>query len=383
MVLKLLTNERTGAIAAAPTASLPEEIGGIRNWDYRYCWVRDSSMITQALVALGHRDDGAAFLGFLERAAQQHHDPARVQVVYGLDGRTRLTEYNLGHLDGYRDSRPVRIGNEAAVQRQLDVYGELLEAAHDLLKIGATLSPEQWGWLQGIADYVCQVWRLPDRGIWEVRGPDQHFTYSKLMCWVALDRALRIAHRMGGAPSADLWRRERTVIRRAILEEGYDPARQTFVQSFGSPALDASNLLIPIVGFLPATDPRVQGTIDATIRDLTENGLVSRYRVEETSDGVSGGEGAFGICTFWLSIALALAGRIPEAREVFEGMVVRANDLGLYPEEIDPRTGEFLGNFPQAFTHVGLINAAHVLGEAMRQQTVSPPARARAAEAGP
>jgi GH15 family glucan-1,4-alpha-glucosidase len=382
MVLKLLTNERTGAIAAAPTASLPEEIGGIRNWDYRYCWVRDSSMISQAFVALGHHDDGIAFLRFLERAAQQHRDPARVQVVYGLDGRTRLTEYNLGHLDGYRDSRPVRIGNDAAVQRQLDVYGELLEAAHDLLRIGATLSPEQWSWLQGIADYVCQVWRLPDRGIWEVRGPEQHFTYSKLMCWVALDRALRIAHRFGGAPSADLWRRERTAIRRAIVEEGYDPVRRTFVQSFGSRALDASNLLIPIVGFLPATDPRVQGTIDATIRELTEAGLVHRYRVEDTSDGVSGAEGAFGICTFWLAIALALAGRVPEAREIFEGMVARVNDLGLYPEEIDPRTGEFLGNFPQAFTHVGLINAAQIVGEAARVQAGAPPTRARSAEAG-
>jgi GH15 family glucan-1,4-alpha-glucosidase len=362
MVLKLLTNERTGAMAAAPTTSLPEEIGGVRNWDYRFCWVRDASMTAQAFSTLGQPADGVAFLRFLERAAAQHHDPSRIQVVYGLQGETRLTEYNLGHLDGYRDSRPVRIGNAAAIQRQLDVYGELLEAAYDLLRSGAELPPGQWEWLRGIAHHVCEVWRWRDRGIWEVRGPEQHFTYSKLMCWVALDRALRIARLLGDAEDTARWRDERQAIRTAILEQGYDTDRNTFVQHFGSRTLDASNLLIPLVGFLPAEDARVQGTIATTLRHLTENGLVHRYLPEDTADGVGGGEGAFGICTFWLVNALALSGRRAEAHEFFDGMLDRANDLGLYAEEIDPRSGEFLGNFPQAFTHIGLINAAHFLG---------------------
>lgn len=365
MVLKLLTNEKTGAIAAAPTTSLPEEIGGVRNWDYRFCWVRDASLITQALVALGRKEDGIAFLQYLETAAAQHRDPARVQVLYGLSGETQMPEYNLGHLDGYRDSRPVRIGNATALQRQLDVYGELLQAAYDLLLIGAELSPEQWSWLRGVADYVCQTWHLKDRGIWEVRGPERHFTYSMLMCWVALDRSLEIASRLGWTEGTELWRREREAIHATIMEQGYDAERKSFVQSFGSRSLDASNLLIARVGFLPASDPRFQGTIDATIRELTENGLVYRYNAEESADGVSGGEGAFGLCTFWLADALSLSGRVDEARELFEGMLSRANDLGLFPEEIDPRSGSFLGNFPQAFTHVGLIDSAQILGRAL------------------
>ncbi len=376
MVLKLLTQERTGAIAAAPTTSLPEEVGGIRNWDYRYCWVRDASMIAQAFVTLGRRKDGIAFLNFLEQAARQHHDPSRIQVVYGLQGETRLTEYNLGHLDGYRDSRPVRIGNAAAFQRQVDVYGELLEAAWDLLEIGAPLSPQQWAWLRGIADYVCDAWRLRDRGIWEVRGPERHFTYSKVMCWVALDRALRIGAALRWQGDTSHWERERATIHRMVLENSFDEEQNSFVQCFESTNLDASNLLIPIVGFLPPTDPRVQGTIDATLQGLTENGLVYRYHAEETPDGVGGSEGAFGICTFWLCTALALSGRIQEAREIFEGMLARTNDLGLYAEEIDPRSGEFLGNFPQAFTHVGLINAAHHLGRAL--DPLAPPGLADA-----
>ncbi len=366
MVLKLLANERTGAIAAAPTTSLPEEIGGVRNWDYRFCWVRDASLITQALVALGRREDGIAFLRFLEGAAAQHRDPARVQVLYGLNGETQMPEYNLGHLDGYRDSRPVRIGNAAALQRQLDVYGELMQAAYDLLLIGVEISADQWSWLRGVADYVCQTWQLKDRGIWEVRGPERHFTYSKLMCWVALDRALLIAERLGWLEGIDLWIREREAIRAAIMEQGFDHQRGSFVQSFGGTTLDASNLLIARVGFLPAGHPMFQGTVEATLRELTVNGLVYRYLAEETPDGVSGGEGAFGLCTFWLADALSLSGRVEEARQLFEGMLARANDLGLFAEEIDPHSGAFLGNFPQAFTHVGLIDSAHFLGRALR-----------------
>ncbi|MDP9349216.1 MAG: glycoside hydrolase family 15 protein [Gemmatimonadota bacterium] len=365
MVLKLLTHEATGAIAAAPTTSLPEEIGGVRNWDYRFCWVRDSSLIGRALLALGHADDAREFLEFLENAAEQHHDPARIQVLYGLRGETRIPESTLGHLDGYRESGPVRIGNAAALQRQLDIYGDLLQAARELARIEKRFTPERNDWLCSVADYVCQVWREPDRGIWEVRGPERHFTYSKMMCWVALDRALSLARVMGWEGNFSHWRRERKAIREAVLREGYDPIQRSFVQSFGSRALDASSLLIPILGFLSPDDPRVVGTIDATLRTLTRDGLVFRYLPEEAADGVGGDEGAFGICTFWLAQALALCGRTQEAREIFEGMVARANDVGLFAEEIDPATGAFLGNFPQAFTHVGLINAAHALGYAL------------------
>jgi GH15 family glucan-1,4-alpha-glucosidase len=365
MVLKLLTNEGSGAIAAAPTTSLPEEIGGVRNWDYRFCWVRDSSMIARALLALGHAGDARDFLAFLEGAAAQHRDPARIQVMYGLRGETRLTEYTLGHLDGYRDSAPVRIGNAAALQRQLDIYGELLDAARELARIGHPPSAAQWAWLRAVADYVCGIWRGTDRGIWEVRGPERHFTYSKVMCWVALDRALGLAEALGLEADTARWARERERIRAAVLEHGFDPRQGAFTQSFGSPVLDASALLLPIVGFLPPDDPRVGGTVDAVLRTLTEDGLVFRYPAEETPDGVGGGEGAFGICTFWLAHALALCGRLDEAREVFAGMASRANDVGLFPEEIDPATGGFLGNFPQAFTHVGLIDAARALGVAL------------------
>jgi GH15 family glucan-1,4-alpha-glucosidase len=372
VVLTLLTNERSGAIAAAPTTSLPEEIGGIRNWDYRYCWVRDASLISQAFVTLGRPGDGLAFLEFLERAAQRHRDPARIQVLYGLMGQVNVTEYTLGHLDGYRDSRPVRVGNAAAEQRQLDVYGELMEAANDLVRSGFQLPHEWWSWLSAIADHVCRVWRWKDRSIWEVRGPEQHFTYSKLMCWVALDRAIELARVLGASSDTTVWARERDAIRAALLDQGYDRERGSFVQAFGSHALDSSNLLIPLVGLLPADDPRVLGTIDATLRELTENGLVHRYSTEETEDGVSGAEGAFGICTFWLSDALCLAGRLEEAEEIFAGMLGRANDLGLYPEEIDPSTGDFLGNYPQAFTHVGLITGAHFLGEARSRGAAEP-----------
>ncbi|HEX2190616.1 MAG TPA: glycoside hydrolase family 15 protein [Longimicrobiaceae bacterium] len=362
MVLKLLTNEGSGAIAAAPTTSLPEELGGVRNWDYRFCWVRDSSMIARALLALGHDRDAREFLDFLERAAAQHRDPARIQVVYGLRGETRLTEYTLGHLDGYRGSSPVRIGNGAALQRQLDIYGELLEAARELARIGAPPTPERRAWLGAVADYVCSIWRIPDRGIWEVRGPERHFTYSKVMCWVALDRALVLAETLGLPGDAARWAAERDAVREAVLRDGYDPGQGAFTQSFGSPTLDASALLLPIVGFLPPDDPRVHGTVDAVLRTLTREGLVFRYPAGETPDGVGGGEGAFGICTFWLAHALALCGRREEAREVFSGMAARANDVGLFAEEVDPATGAFLGNFPQAFTHVGLIDAARALG---------------------
>lgn len=374
MVLKLLTNEATGAIAAAPTTSLPEEIGGVRNWDYRFCWVRDATLIARALATVGLPEDGVALLRFLELATRQHNDPARIQVLYRLDGDTLVTEHDLGHLDGYRDSRPVRLGNAAAIQRQLDVYGELIQAAVDLLHLGATVTEAQWEWMRGIVNYVCDIWRWKDRGIWEVRGPEQNFVYSKLMCWVALDRGIALAETFEvGAAEVERWRREREAVRAAILEQGYDAERNCFVQSFENATLDASNLLIPLTGFLPADDPRVQGTIDATMRVLTHEGMVCRYRTDETPDGVGGGEGTFGICTFWLVDALAMSGRYDEACEIFDGMVRRGNDLGLFPEEIDHQTGAFLGNYPQAFTHVGLVNSAYRLAQAERLATPSQP----------
>jgi GH15 family glucan-1,4-alpha-glucosidase len=363
MVLKLLTHERTGAIAAAPTTSLPEEIGGVRNWDYRYCWIRDSSMIARALLDLGHQRDAIAFLEFIENAAARHRDPARVQVLYGLRPESRLTEFTLGHLDGYRGSSPVRIGNGAAWQQQHDIYGELLDAALELHRIGVEITESQRDWLCSVADHACQVWREPDCGIWEVRGPAQHFVHSKVMAWVALDRAVRLAEPLGwGTDRAERWAAEAEEIHRCVLENGYDEEMGGFKQSFENAAPDASNLRIPIVGFLPADDPRVHATIDLTLERLTEKGLVYRYLVEETRDGVGGAEGAFGICTFWLAHALALAGRQEEAHEIFEAMACHASDVGLFAEEVDPETGIFLGNFPQAFTHVGLINAAHAIG---------------------
>jgi GH15 family glucan-1,4-alpha-glucosidase len=363
VVLKLLTQEGTGAIAAAPTASLPEEIGGVRNWDYRYCWVRDSSLIARALLDLGHEDDAVAFLEFLETASERHRDPARIQVLYGLRPESRLTEFTLGHLDGYCGSAPVRIGNAAAWQQQHDIYGELLDSALELHRMGVEITPSQRKWLHAVAEHACAVWREPDRGIWEVRGEARHFVHSKVMSWVALDRAVRLAEPLGWADeAAERWRTEAEEIRRCVLERGIDEETGAFKQSFDESTPDAANLRIPIVGFLPADDPRVHATIDVTLERLTERGLVYRYLTEETEDGVGGGEGAFVICTFWLAHALALAGRQEEAREIFQTMAGHANEVGLFAEEVDPETGAFLGNFPQAFSHVGLINAAHALG---------------------
>ncbi len=362
LVLKLLTHPHTGAIAAAATTSLPEEIGGVRNWDYRYGWIRDSAFAAQALYALGHRAEALGFLEWAQRAAAQGGTrPTRLQIMYGLHGETGLAETILPHLEGYRASRPVRVGNAAAAQRQLDVYGELLSAAYELLRLGGTIAPELWRFLSSVADEACEAWRHPDSGIWEIRAEPRHFVYSKVMAWVALDRALRLADRFGLQGKVTQWRRERDAIREAVLTHGYDAAEGAFVQAFGTTALDASNLLIPLVDFLPADDPRVQGTIDRTLERLTVNGLVYRYL---NDDGLPGGEGAFGLPTFWLVDALALSGRLDEARALFEGAAARANHLGLFAEEFDPSTGEQLGNFPQAFTHIGFINSALYLARA-------------------
>jgi GH15 family glucan-1,4-alpha-glucosidase len=362
LALKLLTHPETGAIAAAATASLPENIGGVRNWDYRFTWIRDAAFTAQALFAVGHRAEALDFLKWAHGVSSVKGDrPFGLQIMYGLHGETELPEFDLEHLEGYRGSRPVRIGNGAAKQRQLDIYGELLGSAYELVRMGRALDPPLMAFLSRVADQACDVWREPDYGIWEVRGGPRHFVYSKVMVWVALDRAVRMAERWGLPGRVGMWRRNRDAVRQAILAEGYDRRVGAFVQSFGSSVLDASNLLIPIVEFLPFDDPRVQGTIDRTLERLTENGLVYRYLAD---DGLPGGEGAFGLTTFWMVDALALSGRLEEAREMFEGVARRANHVGLYSEEFDPRTGAFLGNFPQAFSHIGFINSALYLARA-------------------
>jgi GH15 family glucan-1,4-alpha-glucosidase len=386
LVLKLLTHPDTGAIAAAPTTSLPEEIGGVRNWDYRYAWIRDSAFTAQALFSLGHRTAARDFLAFAQRAAMEGGEALLdLQIMYGLHGETDLSEQTLSHLEGYRGSSPVRIGNGAAKQRQLDIYGELMSAAYELVRLGGAPQPSLMDFLSALADRACEVWREPDSGIWEVRGGPRHFVYSKVMVWVALDRALTMAQRYGLKGNVERWHREREAVRQAILTEGFDEDLGAFVQSFGSKILDASNLLIPVVEFLPFDDPRVQGTLDRTLEQLTENGVVHRYLTEHTDDGLPGSEGAFGLTTFWLVNALALSGRYDEAHELFDGMVGRANHLGLYAEEFEPHTGGFLGNFPQGFSHIGFINSALYLSRAAgaKQSTPAPiGSKAHGEEAG-
>lgn len=356
LVLKLLTHPDSGAIAAAPTTSLPEEVGGVRNWDYRYSWIRDSAFTAQALFGLGYQAEALDFLQWAEHAAMGGGEELLdLQIMYGLHGETDLREKVLDHLEGYKASRPVRIGNGAAKQQQHDIYGELFSAAYELVRFGGELDASLLTFLSAVADRACAVWREPDYGIWEVRGGPRHFVYSKVMCWVALDRAVSMAKHFGLEGDVGQWRRERDAIHRTVIEEGFDEKRGAFVQSFGSKDLDASNLLIPVVGFLPFDDPRIQSTIDRTLEELTDGGVVYRYHAE---DGLPGGEGAFGLTTFWMIDALTLSGRREKALELFEGIAARANHVGLYAEEFDPRSGAFLGNFPQGFSHIGFINSA-------------------------
>ncbi|KAF5088593.1 MAG: glycoside hydrolase family 15 protein [Methanoculleus horonobensis] len=362
LVLKLLTNAATGAITAAPTTSLPEEIGGVRNWDYRFAWIRDSAMTAQALIALGHEAEAIELLSWMERVSEMHVGEGRgLRIMYGTHGWFALSEKELSHLEGYRRSRPVRIGNGASDQLQLEIYGELLNTAYELYRRGYEPSERGTAFLTRVADEACSLWREPDYGIWEIRGELRHYVYSKAMLWVALDRAVHLADRYGLPGDRDRWARNAAAIMREVIEKGYDPEIGAFVQSYGSKDLDAANLRIPLLELLPFDDERVQGTIDATMEGLMENGLVYRYR---SDDNLPGKEGAFGLCTFWLIDVLALSGRIGEARTIFEQMVERANHVGLYPEQFDPATGAFLGNFPQAFTHIGFINSAIYLAYA-------------------
>ncbi len=364
-VLEALSFEPTGAVCAAATTSLPETIGGNRNWDYRYAWIRDASFTIEALWVAACPDEANQFFQYLTTsAATSVRRGGDLQIMFGIGGERDLSERELPHLGGWRDSVPVRVGNGAWQQRQIDVYGELLSAVHRLSEQVTDLGPATRRFLIELADAAATVWQEPDQGIWEIRGEPRHFLYSKLMCWVALERAVALADRIDGRERVAGWEQARDEIRQAILTRGWSDRANAFTQSFGSDELDACSLMIPLVGFLPATDRRVLATIDATLDRLTDDrGLVYRYR---SHDGLEGEEGTFLLCTFWLAEALALAGQLERARTVFERAAAFVNDVGLLAEEVDASTGELLGNFPQAFSHIGLVNAAWAISEAER-----------------
>ena len=362
IAIKAMTSETTGAVIAAPTTSLPEDIGGERNWDYRYCWLRDSVLALEALLAAGYTEEALAFRDFLLRVGTG--DPTRIQIMYGIRGERRLTEFELDELPGYERSRPVRIGNAASEQFQLDVYGEVLGVGFLGTKVVGRIEKELWPRWRTIVEYVETIWPQPDDGIWESRGPRRHYTYSKVMAWVVFDRAVRLAEQFELEAPLDRWKEIRDEIHQEVCEQGYDPERRTFTQYYGSKELDASVLNIPLVGFLPGTDERVTGTIDAISRELGRDGFVSRYSTADTDDGLSGDEGQFLACSFWLVSALALNGRVEEARALFERLLGLTNDLGLLAEEYDVKRQRQVGNFPQAFSHLTLIGAATAISAA-------------------
>jgi GH15 family glucan-1,4-alpha-glucosidase len=358
IVLKALTYAPTGGIVAAATTSLPEQLGGVRNWDYRYCWVRDATFALYALMTAGYTGEARAWRDWLVRAVAG--DPKQMQIMYGVAGERRLTEHELGWLPGYQGSAPVRIGNGAAMQYQLDVYGELMDSLHQARRASIPSHPTAWHVQRVLLDFLESGWREPDDGIWEVRGPRRHFTHSKVMAWVALDRAVKAVEFGLGGP-ADRWRGLRDEIHAEVCREGYDTERQTFTQYYGSSELDASLLMIPLVGFLPPSDPRVAGTVEAVQRELVHDGFVRRYSTSTDVDGLPAGEAAFLACTLWLADNLALLGRRREARRLFEQILDLRNDLGLLSEEYDPAARRLVGNFPQALSHVGLVNTAYNL----------------------
>ncbi|WP_406380646.1 glycoside hydrolase family 15 protein [Streptomyces sp. NBC_01618] len=361
ITLKALTFGPTGGIVAAPTTSLPEEIGGVRNWDYRFCWLRDSTLTLGALISAGYLEEAAAWRDWLLRAVAGN--PADLQIMYGLAGERRLPEAELPWLSGYDSSGPVRIGNAAVRQRQLDVYGEVIDSLRLAREAGLNDKPHAWNVQLSLLGFLESTWREPDEGLWEIRGQRRHFVHSKVMAWVAADRAVSTLEKNPSlAGEADRWRAMRDAVHREVCEKGYDPVRNTFTQSYGSRNLDAATLLIPRTGFLPPDDPRVIGTVDAVREELGSGCLVRRYSTDGTSiDGLPGSEGAFLACSFWLADALHLTGRTEEARELFEQLLALRNDVGLLSEEYDTVGHRQLGNFPQAFSHIGLVGTAMAL----------------------
>jgi GH15 family glucan-1,4-alpha-glucosidase len=362
LALKLLTFEPTGAIVAAPTTSLPESLGGKRNWDYRFCWVRDATRTLLAFMGAGYYDEAYAWREWLLRAAAG--SPAQMQIMYGIAGERRLSEWELPWLPGYENSQPVRVGNDAHRQLQLDVYGELMDAIQQARQHSLTLTESGWALQLALLEHLEEAWREPDQSIWEVRSEPRHFTFSKVMAWVAFDRAIRAVEMHGLAGPVERWRALRSEIHDEVCRRGFDRKLNSFVQSYDSKELDASLLFIPLVGFLPIDDPRVGGTIAAIEEDLLVDGFVVRYDTQKTEDGLPPGEGAFLACSFWLVDAYAKQGRLDEARRLFERLLTVCNDVGLLSEEYDPKDRRLVGNFPQAFSHVALVVSAFNLSRA-------------------
>jgi GH15 family glucan-1,4-alpha-glucosidase len=363
IVLKALTYLPTGGIVAAPTTSLPERVGGVRNWDYRFAWIRDATFTLFALLNAGFEDEARAWRDWLLRAVAG--EASKLQIMYGVGGERRLSEYDVEWLPGYAGSAPVRIGNAASEQFQLDVYGEVLDALHVGRRAGLQPDYDAWSLQRKLVEFLESAWQEPDAGIWEVRGPYRHFTHSKVLAWVAFDRAIETVERFDQPGPLDRWKRIRQEIHDEVCRECFNAGLNSFVQSYGSEELDASSLLIPLVGFLPPDDPRVVGTVERIQRDLMREGFVDRYAGEATLelDGLPPGEGVFLPCSFWLVDCLELMGRDADARALFERLLGVRNDLGLLAEEYDPHAKRQLGNFPQAFSHVGLVNSAYNLGE--------------------
>jgi GH15 family glucan-1,4-alpha-glucosidase len=363
ITLKALTYAPTGGIVAAATTSLPEQLGGVRNWDYRYCWLRDATFTLYALMLGGYTEEACAWREWLLRAVAGK--PSQLNIMYGLAGERRLTELELDWLPGYEGSSPVRIGNAAWKQFQLDVYGELMDAMHLARRTGLDPDENAWRVERALMNFLESAWKEPDEGIWEVRGPRRHFTHSKVMAWVAVDRMVKAVERFGLAGPVDRWRTLRAAIHDEVCRAGFDQDQNSFVQYYGAKDLDASLLMIPLVGFLPANDPRVRGTVEAIERHLVTDGFVARYPTKQHVDGLPPGEGVFLACTFWLADNLAMLGRQDDALRLFERLLALRNDVGLLSEEYDPVKKRLLGNFPQAFSHVSLVNTAYNLARAI------------------